>query len=284
MALQVDPTTDFACLQLAVSQVDLWIAFEDEALDARSTSSLRNLLSAEEQTLADRFHRAHDRRRYVAAHALIRLALSNYFPVAPADWRFGRDRNNQPIIMAPEEFAAVRFSISHTRGLIACLVTRLCEAGVDSERVEPNEELVQIAQDVLSASELESLNELLPENWTARFFDLWTLKEAYGKARGVGLDLPMKAISFDIGSGNSVCVRFDQEIHDDPSRWNFWLRHLPPAHTLSVAIRRDAGKRCEIVERIVRFDVFQDDGECRMSISAAGAFGSVGEQINRNQG
>ena len=233
-----------------------------EEAGARSTSRLSNLLSAEEQSTADRFQSVRDRRRYVIAHALIRLALSNYFPVAAVDWRFGRDRNGKPIIVAPEEFDAVRFSISHTSGLIACLVTCASEAGIDVEKVEPNQELAQVAQNVLSASELQFLNRLSLEKWTSRFFDLWTLKEAYGKARGIGLDLPMKAISFEIGPENSVCACFDEEVQDDASRWMFSLRHPSPSHALAVAV----GESCEIVERIVSFDESATNCGGRLSI------------------
>ena len=265
MALRADLATDFDCLRnLAENQVHLWISFEDAG--ERSTSHLRNLLSVEERRLADRFQNAGDQRRYILAHTLVRLALSNYFPVAPVDWRFGRDRNGKPVITVPEQFAAIRFSLSHTRGLIACLITGAGDAGVDVEKIEANAELVSVAQKVLSASELRSLNELSHEEWTSRFYDLWTLKEAYGKARGVGLDLPTTKISFEIGREDSVRVRFDQEIPDDPSCWIFWLRHLPPDHVLSFAVRRATGETCGMVERIVNFDESRNDTEWRLSI------------------
>jgi 4'-phosphopantetheinyl transferase len=236
---------------LPQNQVHLWLLFENESnVHPSSTSSLREILSADELEAADRFHRSSDRRRYIAAHALIRLALSNYFPVPATDWRFSRDRNQKPIIIAPKEFAAVQFSISHTEGLIACLITRVPEAAVDVERIKPDLELDSVAETVLSACELEWLDKFSRQERIARFFDIWTLKEAYGKARGVGLNLPLKAIRFAIDSENSVSARFGREIQDDAARWNFRLHHFTSGHVLAVA----AGRNCEFVERIVTFD------------------------------
>ena len=136
--------------------------------------------------------------------------------------------------------------------------------------MEQFQDLVLVAQRVLSASELQSFVALSEEKWAARFFDLWTLKEAYGKARGLGLILPLKAISLEIGSADSVRVSFAREIADDPSKWLFWLHHLPPVYTLSVAIRRVVGESLEIVERVVRFDETAKDCECpQLSILSA---------------
>jgi len=250
---------------LKQNEVHLWIASRSEQNESLMMQLFHQTLSSEEHRTALRFHSARARSEYVMAHALLRLALSELFSVTPLDWRFGRDRNGKPIIIAPECFAPVQFSISHTTNLVTCIVTSAVEAGVDAERIEQTNDLAATAQGVCSTSELQYLATLTKEKWAPRFFDLWTLKESYAKARGLGLLLPLKSISFEIGPANSVRVRFAQDIEDNSSKWLFWLRHLPSVHTLSLAVRRVPGESWKIKERVVRFDEGPEDGPLQLS-------------------
>ena len=73
------------------------------------------------------------------------LALSHYFPVPAGAWRFARDHNGKPFIASPEVSPAAQFSVSHTEGLIACLIT-LSEAAVDVEKIEYDQDLQLVAR------------------------------------------------------------------------------------------------------------------------------------------
>lgn len=220
-------------------QLHLWTLRTDELDDGALAGRAIGILSADERNEARRFRRAGNRHQFVMARALVRLALSRHFPVAAGDWRFARDDRGKPFIAGPELLPAPRFSISHTRGLVACLISLCAEAAVDVEAIEHHPDLALVARQVLAPAEHEALSELSGGDWTARFFDYWTLKEAYAKARGLGLGMALRDIAFDLDAHDAIRARFAPAVNDDPAAWLFWRRRLPPRHALSVAARQD---------------------------------------------
>jgi phosphopantetheinyl transferase len=112
----------------------LWTTRHDANGSTRTDDAL---LSIEERRRARRFHRLADHNQFVVAHSLLRLVLS-----CPGEWRFSRDRNGRPHIMAPALLPEVYFNLSHTAGFAACLISLTPEAAVDVERIAPDEQLV----------------------------------------------------------------------------------------------------------------------------------------------
>ena len=211
----------------------------------------QQLLADDELERARRFRHARDQRQYVLAHALVRLVLSQYVPIAPQDWRFRRDASDKPFIAAPHSLPLIQFSLSHTHGALACLVTLAEKAGVDVERIEPLADLPLLAKEVLSPAEFQSLN-CLPEcERRARFFEHWTLKEAYAKARGEGLSLALREVSFEIGSSAPPRVWFDPKLDDHPEDWQFWLQRASPRHALAAAVQSRSPKGGPIILKMV---------------------------------
>jgi 4'-phosphopantetheinyl transferase len=227
----------------------LWTALTRD----QSISGLQVILSTDEQKQARRFRRAKDWHQFVIAHALVRLALSRHFPVPASGWHFDRDRNGKPFIAAPEMSPAVQFSISHTEGLVACLITLSAEAAVDVEKVEYTSDLAMVAHQIFSPTELRALRVLSGKDWTARFFDYWTLKEAYAKAQGLGLVFALGDIGFELGPENRISANYASPV-DDPLAWIFWRDHPQSQHAISLAVKRDFDDECEIIHRSVKFD------------------------------
>ena len=223
------------------------------SVDAPIACSLQGILSEDEQTQSRRFRRVRDQHQFIIARGLVRLALSECFRIPAGDWRFDRDYYGKPFVVSPPEWSSVRFSVSHTEGLIACLVTRSDEAAVDAEKVGYNRDLPLVASQVFSPSELTALSELSGRDWTTRFFDLWTLKEAYAKARGLGLSLTWSDISFDLGPDNAI-AHFANALNDDPSVWAFWRRTLPSQHVIAVAAKREFHGALEIIQQSASID------------------------------
>src|SRR5262249_19811199 len=157
-----------------------------DEIDTEILSSFETVLPADDQKEARRFRRNKNRHQFLLARGLLRFALSEHLPVCATDWRFARNENLKPFIIAPKSFSAVNFSLSHTDGLIACLISLVAEAAVDVEKLEFKDDLAPVAKQVLSAAELAALAKLSGQDWTKRFFDYWTLKEAYAKAKGLG--------------------------------------------------------------------------------------------------
>ncbi len=207
--------------------------------DTRKTSAeTADVLSQElltEEENARPIIRAQDRHDYIAARSLLRLGLSSCFEVEPAKWNFGRDERGKPFVISPTNLPQFQFSLSHTRGLVALLVSFATQAGIDVEQMERTNDLKLVAQRVCSRREFDSLGRLTGEKWQLRFFQLWTLKEAYAKARGLGLALPLQSISFEIDSQDKVIA--------DDEDWQFHLERLAPDHMLAAAMRRERSDR-----------------------------------------
>jgi len=239
---------------LSLGRIYLWTLLTDDASAAERVCRFDEVLSEDEKKEACRFRRATARHQFVAARVLLRLALSSHFAVPASAWRFERDCNRRPSIAAPALLAPVRFSVSHTEGLVACLITLSAEAAVDVEKLEHDEDLDLVAKEVLTPFEHKTLTALSGTDRTTRFYDHWTLKEAYAKARGLGLSLPLNSIGFDLMQDNTISARFANTIDDDPADWLFWCRHLYPQHTVSLAAKRVAGEEIKIVVRPVKFD------------------------------
>ena len=227
----------------------LWTMRTDD-LDIETLSRVEAILPTDDQKEARRFRRNKDRQQFLLARGLLRFALSEHLPVCATDWRFARNQNHKPFIIAPKSFSAVNFSLSHTNGLIACLISLVAEAAVDVEKIEFQDDLGPVAKQVLSAVELTALRKLSGQDWTKRFFDYWTLKEAYAKAKGLGLRLPLNDIGFDIETDNAIRARF----LNDSSAWVFWCHHLSPHYTISVAANAETVAGYEIICRSVNFD------------------------------
>src|SRR2546426_1262254 len=239
---------------LRPGQMVLWTLLTDDTTDAETACRLQEILSADERNEARRFRRVTGRQRFVIARTLVRLALSHHFPIPAGDWRFDRDRNGRPFVVAPAISPPVRFSVSHTHGLVACLITLSAEAAVDVEKVEHSQDLAMVAREVLSPAEQGALSVLSGTDWTTRFFDLWTLKEAYAKARGLGLSLTLSDIGFEIKPDNTISTHFASQIDDDSSDWVFWQRHLSAQHTISVAAKKSFGEGCKLILQPVKID------------------------------
>ncbi len=198
-------------------------------------SACRELLSPGETQQAARFTSGRRTREYVFAHALVRAALSRLSPeVAPAAWRFARNRNGRPFISDPRS-EPLHFSLSHTDGFVACAVSHCERVGIDVEATDRPAAYLEIAQTFFSSSELADLISLPPARQKDRFFDYWTLKEAYAKARGMGFQLPLDAFAFHMGPEGKLGISFSRDLRDDPERWCFSQTSPTPRHRLAVA-------------------------------------------------
>jgi 4'-phosphopantetheinyl transferase len=197
-------------------------------------------LSPAEKQRAECFVFERHRRQYVFAHGLLRFALSSLAPaVGPSEWHFMADHYGRPFIAAPASARLLYFSLSHTEGCVACIVSG-CEAvGVDVEKVTARQSLFEIANSNFAAEEIDALRASHPDNVVDRFFDTWTLKEAYLKARGTGINLPLDRFSILIFPDREIGIRFAPEISDDAARWHFTRR--PPSATHKLAIADGSG-------------------------------------------
>jgi len=214
-------------------------------------------LSADERERAARFVFARDRADYVAAHVLLRQMLCEVAGGRPEDWRFALTSHGKPVLANPPPGATVAFNLSHTRGLVACVVSHASRAddrtdegpdggidvGIDVEGLRVRDapgELLALAARFFSAAEVRGLEAEAIGDRDARFLDLWTLKEAYIKAVGLGLSIPLDSFGFAL-DGRGALQFAPPATDNDAAAWQFALFEPSKQHRLAVAIRRTHG-------------------------------------------
>ena len=198
--------------------IDLWLTPVPAALGTGVAHALAAVLSADERERMARFRFEEDRVRYLCAHASLRELLSGYRPdVAPGDWRFSADRFGKPgLVGAP---VPLDFNLSHTDGLVAIAVTGGTAVGVDVERRRAAHDDELLFEACLAESEAAPLRRLRPDERGDRFHVLWTLKEAYLKACGVGLSRDLRGVELRLGPDGVLLEVRDAAGVD--ARWRF---------------------------------------------------------------
>lgn len=194
------------------------------------------LLESDERDRASRFVFEVDRRTYAVAHALVRRALSRHSPVAPADWRYKLGSHGRPEIAGPEGAGRLRFNLSHTRGLTVCAIVKDCDIGVDVEDAHRHAPL-EVADSYFAPLEVQALKTLPASQQPERFFVYWTLKEAYIKARGMGLALPLDQFAFRLDTEGPISIAISKSLRDDPASWRFLSWRSGERHQLALAVR-----------------------------------------------
>lgn len=205
----------------AVPDIDLWLTYYQEIDDPAILARLAALMSPAECMQQRGFYFADDRLRYLVTRALVRTVLSRYAQVAPGDWEFTRNAYGRPEIDSLHGATELRFNVSHTAGLIALAVSRRRALGVDVENLAQRQPSFDIAEHFFAASEIAELAALPEHRRQFRFFEYWTFKESYIKARGIGLSLPLEKFSFHFSDPHRVTLALDAELADDPARWHF---------------------------------------------------------------
>ena len=181
----------------AVVDVSVWYRVT-EALSMHDIKEATLTLSTEEKERRDRFRFDNDRRDYTVAHDLLRRALSGYASECePHKWQFESDAMGKPQLSRESKSGyGIEFNLSHTRGFVACAVSTV-RVGIDVERIKPEMEFQDVAERCFSPSEIAALKELDASRRCGRFFELWTLKEAWLKATGCGLSGALDSFSFE---------------------------------------------------------------------------------------
>lgn len=239
-------------LPLSETKIDIWLAFYGEIADEPLLANMRDLLTETERQQQARFYFADDRKRYLVTRALVRTVLSRYAAVDPSDWTFSTNAYGRPVIANRlEDAAGLSFNISHTRGLIALAVGLHRELGVDVENLVAREVSIDIADHFFSPPEVAELAGVPRERSQDRFFEYWTFKESYIKARGMGLSLPLDKFSFLFPHERGVRIAIDAELGDDENRWSFWQYRPTTEYLLALCAEKRAGTATVVTMRKV---------------------------------
>lgn len=222
-------------LLLPEDEVQLWRADLD-AIGA-DESRWRGVLSSDELGRAARFHFSRDRQRFVAGRALLRTILAAYLRTDAHSLTFSYSKKEKPSLSADQADSGVTFNVSHSGDIALLAFTRRREIGVDVEQVRQDADLEAIARRFFSMHEQNQLAALPAENKVDAFFRCWTRKEAYIKATGDGLSLPLNQfdVSLEVGEANALIAT-----RPDSSEAGKWLLREVSAgvgYTAAVCVR-----------------------------------------------
>jgi 4'-phosphopantetheinyl transferase len=207
-----------------------WLAIG--GLDDMQQTQLAGLLSETEQAKAARFHDASHRRTYVAAHALLRGMLAHVTGRDPRELQFTHGPNGKPEPVCPPGIARVCINLSHTHDLAAVAMTLDREVGVDIEwiaRAAPFE----VMERFFAPSERADVIAAPPSLRSMRFYDFWTMKEAYMKATGQGFSLD--PVSFAVAL-TPACLQRQPSGQTIPTPYFFQRFSVSPGHVGAIAL------------------------------------------------
>jgi 4'-phosphopantetheinyl transferase len=234
-------------------EAHVWYAHPESVQDISILEHCHSVLSSAEKTRVQRYLFPEDRHRYLISHAFLRNVLSRYLDLPPGDWQFGHNRHGRPHIANPDA-PPIGFNLTHTVGLVACIVTDSRECGIDSEKLVERRRSLKIARRMFSETEYRGLQGLEGRKQLEYFFKHWTLREAYVKARGTGIAFPTKKLCFEIKDDANIRISFQAEIDDCNDNWQLQLLHLTPGHITAVAVGRGPKGDKSIVTRFFDFN------------------------------
>jgi 4'-phosphopantetheinyl transferase len=199
-------------LELADNTIHVWRA--SLSVDQATLRSLESTLSNDEKQRAARFAFERDRDRYIAARGILRDLLGRYLRCGPQTIDFVYAPRGKPAVVSRGSQSPIRFNLSHSHALAVIAIGRKREVGIDVELIRPEFASEEIAKRYFSDKEIDELSRLPAESRTEGFFLCWTRKEAYIKAKGDGLHIPLDSFDVSLSPGRPATLS-----SADESRW-----------------------------------------------------------------
>jgi len=226
------------CRLPSQADVDLWCVRTDTVTDPALLARYRALLSDDELARGRQFAFERDRHRWLLTRALARTVLAGYAGCEPGSLEFARDALGKPALAWPAGLP-LDFNLSHTAGLVACAVTAGEAVGIDVEDAERPVAHLLLARRFFAPSEVEIIERAPPERQREVFYEIWTLKEAYLKARGLGLSISLASFAVTPAGNVPPAIRFFTG-NDAPGRWQFAQLRLGGRYQIALALGRPA--------------------------------------------
>ena len=220
-------------LQLHEHEVHVWQASLN--VPSSTIQRLRSILPEHELQRADRFRFPKDRHHFIVAHAVLRSLLSRYTSVPPTHIHFEHNQYGKPALCSVTHQENIRFNISHSGQLALYAFAYHRELGIDVEWIHRRiDQAEQIAERYFSPCENKSLCQLPKYQKREAFFNCWTRKEAYIKAKGRGLSLPLDQFDVSLAPGEPAQLLQTRNEPDDVARWT--MRALYPGSDYTAAL------------------------------------------------
>lgn len=204
-------------LHLGEFDVHIWKTYLN--IEPSILNSLIEVLSADELEKANRFHFGVDRTHYIAARGCLRMLLSRYLHLNPTQIQFSYSEFGKPELKDPLNSNLLRFNVSHSAGIGLFAFTLKNDIGIDIEHLRSDLADEEIARRNFSSIEVNTLLSFPEEERVGVFYACWTRKEAYIKAHGEGLSMPLDSFDVSCAPGEPACLLATRP---DPSEASLW--------------------------------------------------------------
>src|SRR5947209_2375489 len=206
-------------LPLLEDEVHVWRASLEQP--EATIQNLRQMLAADELAKAGRFHFEKDRTCFIVAHGLLRTLLGRYLHMQAGQLRFCVNAYGKPSLHPSFHEQALNFNLSHSQNLALYAFTFRRQVGIDVEYMRADVDFEGVARHSFSPVERNVLHALPAEERPQAFYNCWTRKEAYIKARGMGLYLPLASFDVSMKSGEPAALLTSREDARETSGWTF---------------------------------------------------------------
>jgi 4'-phosphopantetheinyl transferase len=218
-------------LTLSADEVHLWHAMLDDQL----SKSLKFLLSEDEISRAGRFHFVKDRNHYIVARGLLRKLLAAYLGVGSAELKFLYAEKGKPYLEEIQR-RSINFNLAHSHGMAIYAFSQGRELGVDLEFIRDDLADEKIAERFFSPCEIGALRNIPAELRKEAFFNCWTRKEAYIKARGEGLSMPLDEFDVSLAPGEPAALLKNHKDAKEVSRWKMQSIPVAPGYVAALVV------------------------------------------------
>ncbi|MFT6909791.1 MAG: 4'-phosphopantetheinyl transferase [Oleiphilaceae bacterium] len=212
-------TFDIEFPRLSTDKVYLFYA-DVRALEEINASTSERWLNHSEQSRLERFYFERDSKLYQLSHCMLRWVLSHYTGQLPEHLEFAVNQYGKPSLKGDTD---ISFNLSHSNETTVLAIGKNYELGVDLEEINYQKEIRNILDHFFHPDEILQFKALNGAQKSELFFKLWTLKEAYIKAKGLGLSIPLNAFNFDCSQAPILDVFFQTELNEKTSPWQFSL-------------------------------------------------------------
>lgn len=201
---------------------------------ANHLASCAATLNAEESARAARFYFARDRQRFIGARGGLRRILSRYLASTAQQIQFCYNAYGKPSLAPPFAASGLTFNLAHAGEFALYALAYQRQVGVDIEQIRPTIDYEQLAKQVFSPAELQSLRQVPAAERLAAFFNGWTRKEAYIKAQGLGLSLPLNQFTVTLAPPEPAQLVSTEHAPPEVTRWSLQAVATPPGYVGAV--------------------------------------------------
>jgi 4'-phosphopantetheinyl transferase len=223
------PRSDVHVPPLNADEVHLWCA----NLDDHAPESFRSLLAEDEISRADRFHFTKDRNHYIVARGLLRKLLASYLKVGAEELRFAYAEKGKPFL-TENQHGLINFNLAHSHELAVYAFSAERELGVDLEFIRKDFGGEKIAERFFSPREIDVLRTVPVDLKNEAFFNCWTRKEAYIKARGEGLSMPLDQFDVSLAPGEAAALLRNHKEPGETVRWSMQSVEMPDGYVAAL--------------------------------------------------